>query len=253
MRPMSAPSAPAARPTPLAGRPMLRAVAAGVTLGFVALTISLGNWQARRAEEKEARQHRVDERSRAPTVDLERDRLAPDAILGRRVSVAGAPIDDRTILLDNRVHERVAGYHVYTPIRVGVDGPVVLVNRGWIGQGRDRSAAPAIRPVAPGVRIEGIASPWPGHLVELKAIDPEPPRGQRPVWQNLDAARFERATGLAPMPFVLLQTSPAADGLVRDWPAPGSGSDTNRMYSLQWYSFAALAVALFVWRASRWR
>jgi len=36
------------------------------------------------------------------------------------------------------------------------------------------------------------------------------------------------------------------DGLARAWPPPDSGAQMHQSYALQWYSFAALSVALFV-------
>ena len=36
------------------------------------------------------------------------------------------------------------------------------------------------------------------------------------------------------------------DGLVRDWPAPDFGVDKHRIYMVQWYSFAGLAIALWI-------
>ena len=41
----------------------------------------------------------------------------------------------RQILIDNKVHDGRAGYHVVTPL-VLADGRVVLVDRGWIAAGR---------------------------------------------------------------------------------------------------------------------
>ena len=50
---------------------------------------------------------------------------------------------------------------------------------------------------------------------------------------------------------VQLQANAAAggpdDGLVREWPRPDVGTDKHRIYMMQWYSFAALALGLWVW------
>jgi surfeit locus 1 family protein len=47
----------------------------------------------------------------------------------------------------------------------------------------------------------------------------------------------------------LQQTSAAADGRVREWPAPAAGIDRHRGYALQWYSLAGLAAGLTAWYA----
>jgi surfeit locus 1 family protein len=52
-------------------------------------------------------------------------------------------------------------------------------------------------------------------------------------------------------PWVAQQTSPAADGLVRDWPALGAGADRHRGYAVQWYALAVVAAGLSAWYAGR--
>ena len=66
------------------------------------------------------------------------------------------------------------------------------------------------------------------------------------VRQSLDIREFAVQTGLKLRPYFLEQHSPAEDGLVRDWPRPDAGVATHESYSLQWYSFAVLAVVLFI-------
>jgi cytochrome oxidase assembly protein ShyY1 len=73
------------------------------------------------------------------------------------------------------------------------------------------------------------------------------------VWQNLDPARFAAATGLAVLPVVLEELDGPHDGLARDWPRPDVGSEKHRIYMMQWYAFAALAVALWIGLAWRHR
>jgi cytochrome oxidase assembly protein ShyY1 len=48
------------------------------------------------------------------------------------------------------------------------------------------------------------------------------------------------------LPVVIEQHSDSGDGLVREWPRPDLGIEKHESYSLQWYSFAVLAVALTV-------
>jgi surfeit locus 1 family protein len=122
----------------------------------------------------------------------------------------------------------------------------VLVNRGWTPQGASRAALPEVVPPAGAVTLLGrIALPATGFF-ELAT---EPATG--PVWQNLDPARFIAATGVPVMPVMIEATatpigSEGDDGLVRDWPAPDFGVDKHRIYSVQWYSFAGLAIVLWI-------
>jgi len=63
---------------------------------------------------------------------------------------------------------------------------------------------------------------------------------------TVDIGEFAAQTRLRLRPYFLEQHSAADDGLARDWPRPDTGVEKHESYSLQWYSFAALAVVLFV-------
>ena len=93
--------------------------------------IALGNWQARRAEEK-----------RALGAQLETNRIALD----------GTFLPDYTVFLDNKIRNHRAGYEVVTPLRV--DGDQVLVNRGWIEARPRRDVLPQVRTPAGQVHVE---------------------------------------------------------------------------------------------------
>ena len=47
-------------------------------------------------------------------------------------------------------------------------------------------------------------------------------------------------------PIVVLQTSAAGDGLVREWPKPDAGVNTHRAYALQWYVMAVLIAGSWI-------
>ena len=217
-----------------------------LTIAVVALTWFLGNWQDRRAQEKIDRQRLIDERAVAAVAEIGTRPLEPASAEWRRYRITGRFAADQTILLDNRVYRTRAGYHVLTPFTPSGGGPTVLVSRGWIAQGASRDERPSPPTASDVVTIEGRAIVWPQQVYELKDDTAEPPRGQRPIWQNLTYKRYAMATGLTLQPIVLQQTSDLSDGLVRDWPAPAAGIEKHRMYSLQWYSFGLLAIVLYV-------
>lgn len=206
-----------------------------------AATVSLGNWQTRRAEEKMALQHRLDAYAAAPAMELAQQRLRAEDVAGRRISAKGRFVAERTVFIDNRVHQGVAGYQVVTPLRLEGGGMHVLINRGWIAAGPDRATLPAVGLPQGVVVVEGTAVVPTAHPYELA-----PDAASGPLRQNLVPERMETETGLAMQPFVVQQTSPADDGLVRDWPKPDAGVNTHRAYALQWYVMAILALALWI-------
>lgn len=210
-------------------------------LFFLVLTLSLGNWQSGRAETKRALQARYDAAMREAPIHVGSTLLDRDSVLYRKLEVEGAFDDAHSILLDNRVMNGVAGYHVLTPLRISGGPLVILVNRGWVAAGRTREQVPAPPTPAGVMRLEGMAVDPHTRYVELA---PTAPQGR--VWQNLDFARYAAITGLRLQPVLLLQTSSTADGLQRSWPRPDTGVNTHVSYAVQWYSLAATLTVLWL-------
>jgi surfeit locus 1 family protein len=138
---------------------------------------------------------------------------------------------------------------VVTPLRLDDNPSYVLVDRGWVAQGPSRSELPRVPPPAGPVVVEGRINLPPVRYLELGAGS-----DAGPVRENLDIARIAASSGLALLPFIVEQTQDTGDGLVRDWPAPDFGIEQHRSYMVQWYSLAALGVALWLtlnWRAEK--
>jgi surfeit locus 1 family protein len=207
---------------------------------FIALTVALGNWQTRRAEEKLAAGRRVDEAARGPVLQVPTARVEAAPFEHHRVATLGTFVARDTFFLDNKVLHGVAGYQVVTPLRPGNGGTYVLVNRGWIAAG-ERSRLPEVTTPEGVQAIGGIAV-----VPSIRFLELAPDAGSGRLRQNLVLAREEKRLGLSLQPFVIEQTSDASDGLVRAWERPDSGVDRHRSYALQWYSFAALAAVLYV-------
>ena len=215
------------------------------TVAAIAICITAGNWQQRRMQGKEALRAQYDAAARAPSVALASLPATTDwmAQRYRPVTATGEYLPQRQIFIDNKVQAGRVGYHVVTPLALP-DGRVVLVNRGWVPQQASRSILPEAPPLSGRVMVQGRLSIPPAGYLELQ---PETATG--PIRQNLDPARFAATTGLPVLPAVVEATAAPFpdDGLVRTWPAPDFGVDTHRIYMVQWYAFAMLAAALWLW------
>lgn len=213
-----------------------------VTLAAVAVFLAAGFWQRDRMQQKIALRAQVDAAQREAPVPLP---AVSDwtAWRYRPVIAAGTFDAAHQILLDNRLHQGRPGYHVLTPL-VTPGRRTVLVDRGWVAAGAIRSEVPAVPPPAGAVTVAGRINQPPAPFLELAQ---DTVRGA--VWQNLDLARYEKATGLAVLPVIVEQTAPvdAADTLVRDWPAPDLGVEKHMIYMVQWFAFAALAAGLWIY------
>ncbi len=221
-------------------------------LALVVTTVSLGNWQMRRADEKRALQAGLEAARRDAVVRVPGGELDPGSLAGRRVVAHGQLLGPWTVFVDNRTHKGIAGFHVLSPLRITGSERHVLVLRGWVaGDPRQRARLPEIATPAGEVEVEGIAQRDLEHALELGRSTPPGP-GDR-LWQNADVARFERWSGLAMQPLVVRETAPPRvggaerdDGLVRDWPEPGGGVEKHLGYAFQWYALAVLAAGLWV-------
>ena len=219
-------------------RPALVPGLVAATLVFA--TLSLGNWQTRRAAEKLDLAKRLVEAARGPVLTVPAAPFPGESFEHRRLVARGSYVAAATILLDNKIHAGVAGYDVLTPLRLERSDMHVLVDRGWMPAG-DRRSLPAVQTPKGPVLVQGIGALPPKRILELG-----PESGAGPLRENLVIDRERERLGLALQPFVILQTNPADDGLVRDWARPDTNVARHRSYALQWYSFAALTVIFYV-------
>ena len=209
-------------------------------LAMVALTVSLGRWQAGRAEEKAALQALLQARAAEAPLALAGGARSAQELLFRRVRLRGTFVPGGQIFIDNRVHGGRAGFHVVAPLALGAEGPVVLVNRGWVARTAAYPAPPPV-PLPEGEQsIEGLATLPPRRFVELSA---DTVTGN--VWQNLSIERYAARAGREVLPVVVI-AAPPAPGLAAVEERPDTGIAKHQEYALTWFSLAATAVALWV-------
>ena len=223
------------------------AVALAAVLG-VALTSSMGFWQLSRAQTKLDWQAKAAQMAQLPILDGSllgpRSDSAQDhaGLIHRRVELQGLWLEKYTVFLDNRQMYAKPGFYVLTPLLVQGGDDVVWVQRGWIGRDfTDRTRlAPIVTP-AGSVRLQGLIAPPPSKLYALGQ------EGQGLIRQNVDLQDFQAETGLPLLGISVVQTGPASDGLLREWPQPASGVDKHYGYAFQWFGLALVIAFLYVW------
>ncbi|HEV7815376.1 MAG TPA: SURF1 family protein [Janthinobacterium sp.] len=212
----------------------------------VVIGILMGNWQARRAEQKIALGARLVARNSAAPLILGPQPVNPDAIELRRVAVTGRFVPGWALYLDNRPYNGRAGFYLLMPFQIAGSTMHVLVERGWLPRNTaERDRLPAVPTPAGMVTITGVARLNTGHVMQLGSPPPLKPGA---IVQNADIGQVGAASGLALQPFVLEQGGAAGqdDGqLVRDWPAPSLGVDMHRGYEFQWYALALTAFLFY--------
>jgi cytochrome oxidase assembly protein ShyY1 len=218
-------------------------------LVVAAIGIALGQWQLRRAAEKEAIEQRIAARAKEPPLRLDGTGASAsaadaDAFEFRQVVVRGEFLPGWTLYLDNRPYEGKPGFHVITPLKIAGSSRHIIVVRGWTARDvTDRSRVPQSATPAGTVEVTGTVRLHASRLLQLGQPAPLKPGA---IVQNLDAAQLAQASGLEFEPFVVEQAGGGSDGLVRDWPRPSLGIDRHYGYAFQWFALAATAFLFFV-------
>lgn len=211
---------------------------------LIPLFCFLGYWQLDRAEEKRSLQAEYDRRADRPPLSLDGELRTPAALQFFRVRASGVYEAEHQVLWDNRIHHGVPGYHVITPLRLGTSDTRVLVNRGWVPVGADRSQLPVIDPPAGRVTVSGTAV-VPHVEFMLGELDPLE-RARPTVWQQLDLARYAQQTGWRLQPVVLLLDPDRPGGYVREWARLDAGIAVHQGYAFQWFMLAATVLVVYV-------
>jgi surfeit locus 1 family protein len=152
------------------------------------------------------------------------------------------------VLLENRKHNGVAGYHVYTPMQLQGTDKWVMVNRGWIAQGADRSLVPPLPGSQDEITIQGRVANVPSVGIRLGEPAAERRWPMRVIY--LDLEWLEQQTGLSLLPYVVYQTGDNPYGLQRDWheewySKTSMTPEKHMGYAVQWFSMVVLVVIMF--------
>jgi surfeit locus 1 family protein len=213
--------------------------AAGLAL---ATTIALGFWQLDRARQKNDLQAAIEAREALPP--LRATALAGSdvpALMHRMVVLRGTWDSRHTVFLDNRQMRGMVGFFIVTPLKLEGGGAVV-VERGWAPRDfRDRQQLPPVQTPEGLVEVRGRIAPPPARLYQLGEA------GTGTIRQNLDLESFRAETGLPLLEMAVVQNGAASEGLLREWPQAGSGSEKNYGYAFQWWAISALIAILYVW------
>ncbi len=208
------------------------------------VTFSLGQWQLRRADQKQNLQLAIEAQSNLSILKAQ-DLLDPAIAKGavhRRATLKGVWRGEFTVFLDNRQMNGRPGFLVVTPLALEGTGQIILVQRGWAPRNfSSREALPDIQTPAGPVTVRGRIAPPPSKLYEFKGAD----SGR--IRQNIEVEAFSREISLPLMALSMVQISPANEGLLRDWAAPNTGIDKHYGYAFQWFALCALVVGLYAW------
>ncbi len=217
------------------------------TVVLLPVLVALGMWQLDRARIKLELAERMEQRALAAHQPISPALVHAPSVEYLTGTARGQYDTTHQLLLDNRVLGGRPGYHVVTPLRIAGGETRLLVNRGWIPWGDDRSKAPAFATPSAQVEVSGeLYIPTAGGF--RLGEDPPLANGRPTLWQRLDVERFAEQVPYPVQP-VVMKLSPQADagGFVREWAPPRDGwIDRHRGYAFQWFALAATLLVVFV-------
>ena len=114
-----------------------------ITIFFVIFAVvffSLGIWQIERGQTKTQIMSEFENKLTKEPIYLNAESKKWD-----RVLVSGKWENKKQLLIDNVIHQGIAGYKVLTPLRVDETNKLILVDRGWIKQNKFRDQLPDIQ------------------------------------------------------------------------------------------------------------
>lgn len=236
-----------------------------LALLLLPLLLSLGFWQLQRAEEKRLLQALFEQRQLAGPINI--GALAPDSDMRYQpVRLSGEFINDKALLLDNKIYKGRVGYEIIMPFRVtpvaglegrhgealadGTTAALVMVNRGWVAGDYSRRSLPSIPAVSGKVSLLGEIYVPQG---EMMVLGEDRASGWPRVVQTVDieALSPEYGTRLFPYTVRLRAASPAV--LQPNWVVVNVQPEKHTAYAVQWFVMAVtLLIIGFLANTNAW-
>lgn len=227
--------------------PLARRLALLGTLVVAAIFVRLGVWQLDRLTERRAANRAAAAARAEPARELGvgADWTAEE-LNQRWVGAVGEFDHEHEVVIRGQTFQGTPGVLVVTPLRLARSDSAVLVLRGFV------PAADAVRAdldslrEAGTVQVRGLATPIPsgdGQPLEHEG---------RTTWALLDLPALRERLPYPLLPVLVRQTPDTGlPTLPRRLPAPELSEGPHLSYALQWFAFAAMAVAFGVFVVGR--
>ncbi len=209
-------------------------------LGGIAILLSLGTWQLRRLEWKQAILASIEARITAAPValsalsapDPNRDRYLPVTVTGRTTG--------EEVLVLSGTRAQGAGYEVIAVFETEA-GRRILLDRGFVAQEAKDTIRPAVTLSVTGNLV------WPN---ESDSYTP-PPDATRNLWFARDVTAMAESLKTDPVLVVIRSATGDAQGIL-PVPVDTSGIPNDHLgYAITWFSLAAVWAGMtgyLLWR-----
>ena len=215
-----------------------------VTAFLLYVMVWLGQWQYNKGEYINNLQVKINDRKQLAPVSMQELPHELEDQVFIPVIVSGTFDTEHHFYFDNRIVNGIAGYDIYTPLSLD-DGNHILVNRGWIRQGRTRQDLPEFDTESARVSFRAIVDKPPSKDFML-AENVHNQLAWPMVLQYVDPEEMSKMLGYELMPMVLRLDKDADHGFHREIPVLNLDSAKNTGYAFQWMAMSVALVLIYI-------
>ena len=207
---------------------------------FATTFFLLGLWQVERGHEKSNIIEQFNNNSiKTPKL------FSEESSKWDRVKVKGTWNGSKQVLIDNVINSGIAGYKVLTPLQVNETGIFILVDRGWISQGKSRDSLPKIDIKDEYVEVSGILEdPELGFVLSEYLVTDNWPKVSQT--KNLDVLRKEFEVQLSRYILVADPTLKSSLAYMKIIPS-NMTAEKHFGYAIQWFTMFFALCLMYLW------
>lgn len=216
-----------------------------IVLFLFPILLYLGFWQIHRGDLKKHTETLFLQRSVSKPIDLNKKsniELEKNYFPG---IMQGYFDNQHTFLLENKIYLHRIGYEILTPFKLNGKQKIILVDRGWIPQDKDRKKLPKIPIFNNELKLHGLIV-FPNKTFSFKSTYEKvwPKRIQSINPEFLKKNNFQ--------PFILIVNSKSAYGFTPDWQPVVLPASRHYAYAFQWFILSiTLIIAYFLTQLHR--
>ena len=210
--------------------------------------IVLGFWQIDRADQKNVLNSNYTDRQQEAIIVLDKNNVIDEksSLLWRKVEFEGSFINKQNIILDNQIFNQIAGFNIITPFKIKGSDSLVLVNRGWHPNLKNREMLPIINEISDERILQGHIASFPVSGIKLGKNNIETLNSQIFRFQRLDAAELNYFFSAKMMPYMIYLDPIIDKELYGNFKLPAPDSQKNYGYAFQWFAFAITLLIIFI-------
>ena len=221
------------------------------TISFIVACICfilLGFWQLDRANEKNSKNSNYTLRQADNSIDLNKELSIEneETLLWRRTIVNGSFLNKKSIILDNQILNKIAGFNILTPFQIKDSQYIVLINRGWQPNLTRRDLIPNIQSIEGDVVIKGHIAKFPTSGISLGQENIETLNSSVFRMQKLEIDELRHFLTFNLLPYMIYLDPLIDKGNYSTFKLPAPGSEKNYGYAFQWFAFAFTLLIIFI-------